>query len=1218
MAGFAHLHVHTEYSLLDGACRIKDLCARVKELGQPAVAITDHGSMFGVYEFYKAATEAGIKPLIGCEVYFASRTRFDKVPELDRNPTHLLLLCKDNEGYHNLMRLVSFAYTEGFYGKPRVDEELLRKYAKGLICLSACLAGRIPQRILAGDMEGAKAEALLLCDIFGKENVYLEVQDHGIPEQKRVNRGLFALSKELDLPLVATNDAHYLTKQDAELHDILLCIQTNKTINDTDRMRFETEEFYIKSEEEMAELFPDHPEALENTIKIAERCHVTMPFNGYVLPKFPLPEGEEDAGAYLTKLCFEGLARRYENPTQEHIDRLDYELKIIISMGFADYFLIVADYVRFAKNSGIAVGPGRGSGAGSLAAYCLGITGLCPVKYKLYFERFLNPERISMPDFDIDFHPERRSEVIDYVTEKYGADRVTQIITFGTMAARAAIRDVARAMDLPYAQADMIAKLVPRVLNITLDEAIQQSAKLKELYENDDTVRRLLDMARGVEGMPRNISTHAAGVVITDKPVYEYVPLALGKNGEGVVTQFTMTMLEEIGLVKMDFLGLRNLTVIEDAVALVRRKTPDFSIEDIPDDDEATYAMLAAGHTSGVFQLESTGMTSVVTGLEPHSLEDITAIVALYRPGPMDSIPRFIKGKHHPDQVQYRHPILRSILEVTYGCIVYQEQVMEICRRVAGYSLGRADVVRRAMSKKKMDVMEQERRAFIYGNPEVPGLVGCLANGLDEKTANALFDELLEFANYAFPKAHAAAYAVVTYQTAYLKCHYPQEYMGALLSSVLGDAGKVAEYIAQCKILGIRVLPPDVNYSEDVFISEGNDIRFGLAAVKNVGHKLIHDLIMEREKGPFKSFVDFCRRMSRYDFNRRAAESLIRCGACDGFGLYRSQMLLMFEGIVETETRHQSSVLEGQYNLFGEEEVAEVEPTPPNIEEFPLKERLAMERETIGLYLSGHPLDEHLESFRKAGAIPIRDILGSNTAGEDEMVAETEAEPLVSDGDYVLIGGMITQMKFKTTKKNEDMVFATIEDVTGSMEILVFPTVLVRCGGYIRQDNPVIAYGRVSMRENEAPKLICDEVRLPGMTEPPLRPRFSKRSQGSYQESVIYDTPSEETLPRPEEAQQRASNGTAGEGREQSFAACAPEGKEKQRKLYLRIYNEEEKLLNRLCGVFLMFPGDIPVILYYPSTGKKQAANRGLWVSEDQRLLDEMVRLLGEENVKLC
>ena len=888
---FVHLHVHTEYSLLDGACRISKLMDRVKELGQTAVAITDHGVMYGCIDFYKAAKAAGIKPIIGCEVYVARRGLTDRVRGVDDKPYHLVLLCENRKGYENLCMLVSEAFIHGFYGKPRVDLSLLRKYSEGLIATSACLAGAIPRCLMDEDFDHAKKQALELAAIFGEGNFFLELQDHGIPEQRAVNQGIARISRETGLPMIVTNDAHYLRKEDAHMQDVLLCIQTGKTVDDEKRMKFQTQEFYLKSEDEMRELFPNYPEALENTDRIAQRCNLEFVFNEYHLPTFPVPEGYSNE-SYFRKLCMDGFQERYPQKPDEYLERLEYEIGVISRMGYVNYYLIVWDFIRYAKENGIPVGPGRGSGAASIVAYCMHITEVDPMQYALIFERFLNPERVSMPDFDTDFCQERRPEVIEYVTRKYGADHVAQIATFGTMAARGAIRDVGRALNFSFAETDVVAKLVPTTLHITLKEALEVSPKLKEMYDGDPRIRNLIDTAMSLEGMPRNTSTHAAGVVITAQPVCTYVPLS--RNEDTIVTQYTMTTIEELGLLKMDFLGLRNLSVIDDAQKQIRLFEPDFDISKVPDNDPDTFAMLADGKTQGVFQLESAGITGVCVNMRPTSIEDMTAIVALYRPGPMDSIPTFIANKLDHRKIRYKTPLLEPILKVTYGCIVYQEQVIEIFRSLGGYTMGQADNIRRAISKKKMKVIEAERKVFVYGDPE-QGITGCIGHGVPEAVAQSIYDEIVDFANYAFNKAHAVCYAVVSYQTAYLKCHYPRQYMAALMTSVLDSATKISTYIAECKELGISVLPPDINHSEDHFCVEGNAIRFGLGAVKNVGHGLIRAIVNKRSNGPFLSLEDFIQRMDDGELNKRAVENFIKCGAMDCFGYNRSQLLAVYD-----------------------------------------------------------------------------------------------------------------------------------------------------------------------------------------------------------------------------------------------------------------------------------------------------------------------------------
>ena len=1070
--GFTHLHLHTEYSLLDGACRIEGLVQRVKELGQEAVAITDHGVMYGVIDFYKACKAAGVKPIIGCEVYVAPRTRFDRVHELDSSPRHLVLLCRNETGYRNLSYMVSMSFTQGFYVKPRIDMDLLCAHSEGLIALSACLGGEIPRRLLNGDYEGAKAHALEMRRLFGEDGYYLELQSHGLPDQQKVIAGILRLHEETGIPLVATNDAHYLTREDGEMQDVLLCIQTGKLLEENNRMRFETREFYVKSEEEMRALFPNCPEAIDNTQRIADACNLEFEFGVRKLPEFKLPEGETDGDAYFERLCREGFARRYPNAGQEYLDRLEMEMGVIRQMGFVDYFLIVSDFISYAKSQGIPVGPGRGSAAGSMVSYCLNITNIDPMKYSLYFERFLNPERVTMPDIDIDFCIRRRQEVIDYVARKYGEDHVAQIVTFGTMKAKAAIRDVGRVMNLPYAEVDAIAKQVPFDLKMTLDKALVLSKGLSDLYNGDEKVRRLVDMARKLEGMPRNASTHAAGVVITRRPVYEYVPLAT--NDDVTVTQYTMTTLEELGLLKMDFLGLRNLTILDDAVKLVRRREPDFDLAQIPEDDPEVFQMLSEGRTSGVFQMESAGMTGVCVGLKPKSIEDITAIIALYRPGPMDSIPKFLACAQNPKLVTYKHPLLEPILSVTYGCIVYQEQVIEIFRRLAGYSLGQADMVRRAMSKKKVKDIERERETFLHGDPKRK-IAGCLANGISEAVAQSIYDEIYDFANYAFNKAHAMSYAIVAYQTAWFKCHYTREYMAALLTSVLDSQDKVAEYIAECKDNGIALLPPDVNESGPAFTVSGDNIRFGLAALKGVGRGFVNALLAEREEnGPFTSFPEFCSRMyDASDMNKRVVDSLIRSGCFDSMGYRRSQLLAVYEQVLDSIARDRRENLEGQFDLFsGQGSSGRIpEMILPNLDEFPRVELMRMEKEVTGLYLSGHPMDEYRKQVQKYNTVSIASIL--NASGEEDG--------RYGDGQRLNVAGVVSTARTKTTKNNSLMAYVTLEDASGSMELLVFSKVLTESGPYLKAGQPLVVSGRVSVRDEKAPQLMVDRVIPLGM-----------------------------------------------------------------------------------------------------------------------------------------
>ena len=1041
---FTHLHLHTEYSLLDGACRIEGLMQRVKALGQTAVAITDHGVMYGCVDFYKAAKKAGVKPIIGCEVYVATRTRFDKVNRIDGS-NHLVLLCKNETGYKNLIKMVSAGFTEGFYNKPRVDHELLEEYHEGLICLSACLAGEIPQALLAGDYEKAKNLARYYEDLFGKGNYYIEIQDHRLDEQRTVLPLLVRLSRETGIPLVATNDAHYLEKEDSRMQHILICIQTNKTVNDDDVLEFGTDEFYVKSTDEMYELFSAWPEACENTNRIAEMCSFDFEFGVTKLPYFVAPDGMDNK-EYFVKLCRDGLLRRYGADVPEDIRaRLDYEISIIDRMGYINYYLIVFDFINYAKSQGIPVGPGRGSGAGSLAAYCVGITNIDPIKYNLLFERFLNPERVSMPDFDIDFCYERRQEVIDYVIRKYGADHVAQIVTFGTMAARAAIRDVGRVLDMPYGTVDGIAKLVPMEPKMTLTKALSISRELKARYDADPQVKELIDMSLKLEGMPRHASTHAAGVVITREAADEYVPLAT--NDGNPVTQFTMTTIEELGLLKMDFLGLRTLTVIDDAEKMIRKREPGFSMDAVPYDDQRVYAMLNAGETEGVFQMESGGMTQAVMGLQSKSLEDIIAIISLYRPGPMESIPTYIANRHNPGNVKYKTPQLEHILDVTNGCIVYQEQVMQICRELAGFSYGQADLVRRAMSKKKHDVMEKERQHFVHGNTE-PGheCAGCVANGISETVANAIFDDMSSFASYAFNKAHAAAYAVVAYQTAYLKRHYPREFMAALLTSVLDNTGKVIEYTAECQRMGIRVLPPDINASDAGFTVEGKDIRFGLLALKNVGRNLIATVVRERSGTPYRSLYDFCKRLHGTEINRRAVESMIKSGAFDNLEAKRRSMMDGVEGILKSVESEARRNLDGQIDLFGaldgeQESGRNVYKLPDSGEEYPYDILLQMEKEVSGLYLSGHPLDHYRPVIEKVSTCRISELVGENAHAYDEQ--------------NVTLVCTVVRTKTINTKAGGMMAFITVEDLSGSMEVLAFPKVLLAASEAVH-DNAVV------------------------------------------------------------------------------------------------------------------------------------------------------------------
>ena len=1152
---FTHLHLHTEYSLLDGACRIEGLMQRVKALGQTAVAITDHGVMYGCVDFYKAAKKAGVKPIIGCEVYVATRTRFDKVNRIDGS-NHLVLLCKNETGYKNLIKMVSAGFTEGFYNKPRVDHELLEEYHEGLICLSACLAGEIPQALLAGDYEKAKNLARYYEDLFGKGNYYIEIQDHRLDEQRTVLPLLVRLSRETGIPLVATNDAHYLEKEDSRMQHILICIQTNKTVNDDDVLEFGTDEFYVKSTDEMYELFSAWPEACENTNRIAEMCSFDFEFGVTKLPYFVAPDGMDNK-EYFVKLCRDGLLRRYGADVPEDIRaRLDYEISIIDRMGYINYYLIVFDFINYAKSQGIPVGPGRGSGAGSLAAYCVGITNIDPIKYNLLFERFLNPERVSMPDFDIDFCYERRQEVIDYVIRKYGADHVAQIVTFGTMAARAAIRDVGRVLDMPYGTVDGIAKLVPMEPKMTLTKALSISRELKARYDADPQVKELIDMSLKLEGMPRHASTHAAGVVITREAADEYVPLAT--NDGNPVTQFTMTTIEELGLLKMDFLGLRTLTVIDDAEKMIRKREPGFSMDAVPYDDQRVYAMLNAGETEGVFQMESGGMTQAVMGLQSKSLEDIIAIISLYRPGPMESIPTYIANRHNPGNVKYKTPQLEHILDVTNGCIVYQEQVMQICRELAGFSYGQADLVRRAMSKKKHDVMEKERQHFVHGNTE-PGheCAGCVANGISETVANAIFDDMSSFASYAFNKAHAAAYAVVAYQTAYLKRHYPREFMAALLTSVLDNTGKVIEYTAECQRMGIRVLPPDINASDEGFTVEGKDIRFGLLALKNVGRNLIATVVRERSGTPYRSLYDFCKRLHGTEINRRAVESMIKSGAFDNLEAKRRSMMDGVEGILKSVESEARRNLDGQIDLFGaldgeQESGRNVYKLPDSGEEYPYDILLQMEKEVSGLYLSGHPLDHYRPVIEKVSTCRISELVGENAHAYDEQ--------------NVTLVCTVVRTKTINTKAGGMMAFITVEDLSGSMEVLAFPKVLLAASEAVHDNAVVVIKGRVSYKEDEPSKLIADSIVDVERYEP---------------DKIKTDIKS-------------TKNG-----------------------LWLKLSSMRSESFEETKNLLQIFEGNFPVYMYFEDTKQRMLAPKSLWCTQSDLLVSELERVLGAGNVKV-
>ncbi len=1088
MSDFVHLHIHSEFSLLDGANRIKDLPVRAKELGMNAIALTDHGVMYGVIDFYKACKKEGIKPIIGCEVYVAPRSRFDKEPNIDNKYNHLILLAKNNEGYKNLSKLVSIGFVDGYYYKPRIDLEVLEKYHEGLICLSGCLAGSLNQALLNGNNEKAEEIALWHKKVFG-EDYYIEVQNNGLQEQILANQKLIQLARKLDIPLAATNDAHYLKREDAYNHEVLLCIQTGKRMSDSDRMRFETDELYVKSPEEMSEYFSNFPDAIENTVKIAEKCNVEFEFGHTILPNYDVPPEFETHYDYFKKLCDDGIKNRYgDNPPKEILERAEYELSIIKKMGYVDYFLIVWDFIHYAKTHDIPVGPGRGSGAGSIIAYAIEITDIDPIKYGLLFERFLNPERISMPDFDVDFCYEHRQDVIDYVSRKYGYDHVSQIITFGTMSARMVIRDVARALDFPYSEADKLAKMIPNELHITIKKALEQNKELNDLYENDGNIKNLLDIAMGLEGMPRQASTHACGIVITKDPVDTYVPLYVRDNQ--ISTQYIMTTLEELGLLKMDFLGLRTLTVIKDTIDLVKQNR-DIDVEFDKDmADPKVYKLWQEGKTCGIFQFESQGMTNFMKELKPDCLEDLIAGVSLYRPGPMDQIPRYIKGKLHPGHNEYTHPRLEPILNVTYGCMVYQEQVMQIVRDLAGYSLGRADLVRRAMGKKKLDVMAKEREIFINGQVDENGNIivpGCVRNGIDKEAANKIFDEMAEFAKYAFNKSHAACYAVVAYRTAYLKAYYPAEFMAATLNSFLGNLDKIPQYIDECKLLGIEILKPDINKSNSKFTVENIDggqkigkIRFGLGSIKNVGLVPIDSIIKERnENGKFKSFTDFCERIADEAVNKKCIESLIRAGAFQEFPENRATLLASFETIIDTIQSSKKKGLDGQVSMFdiGNEEDEEkndkIKYTYYNQQEFTEKELLSMEKEMLGIYVSGHPLEklrDQIEHETNINTKQIKEI-------DEEMSKEEQTEKLqFKDGQNVKYAGIITAVKKKYTKTNKIMAFVTVEDLFGQAEIIVFENAYLSSQKSLIEENIVLVDGRLSIRENEETKIIAKQI----------------------------------------------------------------------------------------------------------------------------------------------
>ncbi len=1142
---FTHLHTHTEFSLLDGACRIEQLISRAKSLGMQSLAITDHGNMYGAVDFYKACKKQGIKPIIGCEVYVAPRTRFDKDKVLDKEYNHLILLCENEIGYKNLIHMVSKAYTEGFYFKPRIDHDLLEKHHEGLICLSACLAGEISQALLQKDYDKAKRTALWFNNVFGQGNYYLELQNHTLPEQIAVNEGIKKISRETGIPLVATNDVHYIEKEDAKIQQVLICIATNHVIGDDTGLEFHANEFYLKSEDEMRRIFSDTPEAIDNTQIIADRCIFDFEFGNTKLPYYETPNNM-DHFEYFKMLCMQGMKKRYgSNPPREYYERLEYELDTVEKMGYTDYYLIVWDFVTFAKSKGIPVGPGRGSGAGSIAAYCMGITDLDPMKYNLLFERFLNPERVSMPDFDIDFCYERRGEVIEYVTKKYGADHVAQIVTFGTLATRAAIRDVGRAMGMSYASVDAVAKLIPNDFHITIEQAVSKSKELSRLMSENSQVNELIETAKKVEGMPRNTSTHAAGVVITHNPVSTYVPLA---TNDGVpVTQYIMTTLEELGLLKMDFLGLRTLTVINDA-----SKAAGVDINNIPIDDKRVYEMFSRGQTEGIFQFESSGMKQMLTNLKPTALEDLIAATSLYRPGPAKQIDTFVENSHNPNNVKYITDKLKPILDNTYGCMVYQEQVMQIFRELAGYSYGRADIVRRAMSKKKTDVMEQERETFI---------LGCQQNNIDRGTANVIFDQMSDFAKYAFNKSHAACYALVAYRTAYLKCHYPAQFMAALMTSVLDQSNKIARYTAECKRIGLRLGPPNINKSMKGFTANGRIINYGLLGIKNVGSDFIDDVVKERANGPFTDLADFCMRMQDSHFNRRAVESLIRCGAMDCFGNNRRQMLQALPSLVTNIENYKNNTRYGQVGFFdlGQSDAINFNEDMPDVPEFSKNELLKMEKEMTGLYLSGHPMDKYVDACRSLGYAYTIDLID---AEKDELSK-------YKDKSRVKLCGIITHTTLKQTRNNSKMAFITVEDLYGSIEVVVFPKTLEQYAQYIYEGSVISVSGNLSVEEQKDAKILAEEI-----TAPPSENMVNK------------------------------SNDDA-----------AKKVKKRRHGLFLRFNNENDPNIKLVKRVTSIFEGTVPLYFYYIESSRYELQSSEDFVEVNETELNELKRILGEENV---
>lgn len=1180
--GFTHLHVHTEYSLLDGSSKITEIVKQAKALGMENLAITDHGAMYGVIDFYKECKAQGVHPVIGCEVYVAERSRFQKEGRSDAEYYHLVLLAETQQGYENLIKMVSLGFIEGFYYKPRIDLELLRENHEGIIALSACLAGAVPCALIGSGYEKAKEVALEYAEIMGEGNFYLELQDHGIPEQAQVNQQLLRMSKETGLPLVATNDVHYTYKEDAAAHDILLCIQTGKKVDDQDRMRYEGGQFYLKSPEEMAELFPYAPQAIANTEEIARRCQVEFKFHELKLPAYDVPQGY-DARGYLRMLCEKGLSERYAQETPELRERLEYELGVIEKMGYVDYFLIVWDFINYAKSQGIMVGPGRGSAAGSVVAYCLRITDIEPTQYSLIFERFLNPERVSMPDIDVDFCYRRRQEVIEYVTRKYGADRVSQIITFGTMAARLVIRDVGRALDMPYGEVDKIAKMIPRDLGMTIDKALEVNPELAGLYKSDERIKKLIDMSLRLEGLPRHASTHAAGVVISKRPVMDYVPLAT--NDGAPVTQFTMTTIEELGLLKMDFLGLRTLTVIQDALDLVEKQYgKKIKTDEIPMDDPEVYQTIGAGKTVGIFQLESGGMTSFMKELRPEGIEDIIAGISLYRPGPMDFIPKYVEGKKHPEAVKYTAPQLEPILSATYGCIVYQEQVMQIVRDLAGYTMGRADLVRKAMSKKKADVMARERQFFVYGNEE-EGVPGCVKRGVSAEQAEKIFDEMTDFAKYAFNKAHAACYAVVAYQTAWLKVHYPVEFMAALLTSVIDHPGKVAEYIQSLKSMNIELTSPDINEGYTGFsVSADHRIRYGLSSIKGVGQAVVDRIVAEREKaGPFRSMTDFCRRMQGADMNRKVLENLIKAGAFDSLGGSRREYLEQSGTVMAAAAQWYKNQLSGQMDLFGmgdEEGEKDVADRLQGLAEYPQEQKLALEKEVLGIYLTGHPLQEYEEEWRK---------VISRNAGDFRWDEEEERCGVI-DGETATIGGVIMNLQTKITKSNKMMAFVTLEDLYGSVEVLLFPNVYEEARPYLATDARVFVRGRVSVGDDENAKMVAQAV----------APFGQAASLGSEQQ--VY---------------RRRYEGRGTQVAPAAQAAAEAAQKENTKVLWLRLAGQAdwESKQQELLNLFRQYPGPYDLYLYLTAEKQRLKAPAAYRISKSSELYNKLEALLGAGSV---